>query len=158
MHEKKKHRFVFECTYVDWRKDQWKYETWVRDNYQYRTVPIVYTKTKFIFGVCIQNSMKQCLNNLLFSFIIQNKKNSWLNIYFYSMKNSLSLYHGWFVSDSCSLDLHLPHQTPIIPSVSAAMVSNNSFMSESVTLLWVIELCHDSTTKNADNYKHLLNV
>lgn len=43
--------------------------------------------------------------------------------------------HGRFVSDSCSLDLHLPHQTPIIPSVSAAMVSNNSFMSESVTLL-----------------------
>lgn len=56
-------------------------------------------------------------------------------LFFFNEEQSVALYHGWFVSDSCSLDLHLSHQTPIIPSVSAAMVSNNSFMSESVTLL-----------------------
>lgn len=70
------------------------------------------------------------------------------------MQNSQSLYHWMFVSDSYSLVLHLPHQTPIISSVSAAVASNNSFMSESDWLHSIMIL----QQKNTDNYNLLMTV
>lgn len=72
------------------------------------------------------------------------------------MQNSQSLYHWMFVSDSCSLVLHLPHQTPIIPSVSAAVASNNSFMSEYDWLHSIMIL--QQQKKNTDNYNLLMTV